>query len=38
MRKSRIRLSRSASNRKFRRGAKVNSKNTPRTYRGGLML
>ena len=38
MSKSRQRLSRKASKKNFRRGAKVNSKNYKRAFRGGIRL
>jgi len=38
MKKMRIRLTRKASAKKFKKGAKVNKRNVPRNSRGGTML
>lgn len=38
MKRLRQKLSRKISNRKFKKGAKVNKKNTPRNSRGGVRL
>lgn len=38
MSKSRRKLSRRSSIKKFKKGAKVNKKNTPRNTRGGIRL